>query len=56
MSPLIQFFINDIILFIVTFLSNYADDNNSYNTATDLEIVKTIKDFRTVTDLFHESF
>lgn len=49
-------FINDLVLFIILSLSNYAGDN-SYNTEKDIELVKSVleKDFRTVTDWFYEN-
>ena len=47
---LFNLFINDLIFFITTFLSNYADDNSLYNTSNDLELVKSVlvNDFRAV--------
>ena len=55
---LFNFFINDLIFFITTFLSNYADDNSLYNTGKDLELVKSVqgKDFRAVKEWFYENF
>ena len=45
---LFNLFINDLIFFITTFLSNYADDNSLYSTGKDLELVKSVlvNDFR----------
>ena len=44
--------------FITTFLSNYADDNNLYNTGKDLKLVKSVLviNFRAVTEWFYENF
>ena len=55
---LFNLFINDLIFFITTFLSNYADDNSSYNAGKDLELVKSVlvKDFRAVKEWFYENF
>ena len=55
---LFNFFINDLIFFITTFLSNYADDNSLYNTGKDLKLVKSVlvKDFRAVKEWFYENF
>ena len=57
-SLLFNLFINDLIFFITTFLSNYVDDNSLYNTGKDLELVKSVlvKDFRTVKEWFYENF
>ena len=45
---LFNLFINDLIFFITTFLSNYVDDNNLYNTGKNLEQVISVlvNDFR----------
>ena len=55
---LFNLFINDLIFFITTFLSNYADDNSLYNTGKDLELVKSVlvNDFRAVKEWFYENF
>ena len=55
---LFNLFINDLIFFITTFLSNYTDDNSLYNTGKDLELVKSVlvKDFRAVKEWFYENF
>ena len=55
---LFNLFINGLIFFITTFLSNYADDNSLYNTGKDLELVKSVlvKDFRLVKEWFYENF
>ena len=55
---LFNLFINDLIFFITTFLSNYADDNSLYNTGKDLELIKSVlvKDFRAVKEWFYENF
>ena len=41
-----------------TFLSNYADDNNSYSTGKELDIIKEKlwKDFKVVTDWLFENY
>ena len=39
---LFNLFINDLIFFITTFLSNDADDNSFYNTGKNLELVKSV--------------
>ena len=51
-------FINDRIVFVTTFLINYADDNSLYNTAKGLEPVKSImvNAFRAVKEWFYENF
>ena len=55
---LFNLFINDLLFFITTFLSNYADDNSLYNTGKDLELVRSalVNDFRAVTEWFYENF
>ena len=55
---LFNLFINDIIFFITTFLSNYTGDNSLYNTGKDLELVKfvLVKYFRAVKEWFYENF
>ena len=55
---LFNLFINDLIFFITTFLSNYADDNSLYNTGKDLRLVKSVlvNDFRTVKEWLYEDF
>ena len=55
---LFNLFINNLIVFTATFLSNYADDNSLYNTGKDLELVKyvQVKDFRAVKEWFYENF
>ena len=51
---LFNLFINDLIFFITTSLSNYADDNSLYNTGKDLELAKSVlvNDFRAVKNGF----
>ena len=51
-------FINDRIVFVTTFLINYADDNSLYNTDKCLEPVKSImvNAFRAVKEWFYENF
>ena len=39
---LFKLFINDLTFFIITFLSNYADNNGLYNTSKDLRLVKSV--------------
>ena len=53
-----NFFINVLIFFITTFLSNYTDGNSLYYTSKDLEQVKSILViyFRTLTEWFYENF
>ena len=55
---LFNLFINDLIFFITTFLSNYAHDNSLYNTCKDLELVKLVlvNNFRAVAEWFYENF
>ena len=55
---LFNLFINDLIFFITTFLSNYADDNSLYSSSKDLELVKSVlvNDFRAVKEWFYENF
>ena len=51
---LFDHFINEVIFFITTFLSNYVDGNSLYNTGKDLEQVKPVlvNDFRAVKKWF----
>ena len=59
MEPLLfNLFINDLILFITTFISSYADDNSLYNTGKYLELVKSVlvNDFKAVTERFYKTF
>ena len=55
-SPLLfSVFINDIFLFIcVSFLNNYADDNNLSTTKTNIRLMNQmlLSDFRTVNNWF----
>ena len=55
---LFNLFINFLIFFIITFLSNYADDNSLYNTGKDLKLVKSVlvNDVRPVSEWFYEKF
>ena len=55
---LFNLFMNDLIFFITTFLSNYADDNSLYNRGKDLELIKSVlvNDFRAVKEWFYENF
>ena len=55
---LFNLFTNDLIFFITTFLSNYADSNSFYNTGKDLELVKSVlvNDFRAIKQWFYENF
>ena len=52
-------FINDLVLFLVQyFLSNYAKDNNLYNTGNNLELSKIDlqTDFRAIINWFFEIY
>ena len=52
-------FINDLFLFICfSTLSNYADDNNSFVTGTEIQLINQmlLSDFRTVSNWFYEKF
>ena len=55
---LFNLFINDLIFFITTFLSSYADDNSFFNKGKDLELVKSVlvNDVRTLKEWFCENF
>ena len=55
---LFNLFINKLIFFVTTFLSNYADNNSLYNTGKDLELVKSVlvNDFRAVKEWFMKIF
>ena len=54
---LFNFFTNELIFFITTLLSTYAD-NCLYNTGKDLKLAKFIlvSDFRAVKEWFYENF
>ena len=55
---LFNLFINDLIFFITTFLSNCSDGNSLYNIGKDPVLVNCVlvKDFRAVKEWFYENF